>query len=55
MAKKEEKQIFEYGSLHNSAVRLYADKSWYKIKRNGDVVMLTKVGVTSRIKVRLVQ
>ena len=53
--KKEELSIYPFGSLNNAAIRLYAPKEYYKIKRNGDVKMLVKVGITSRIRVRLIQ
>ncbi len=51
--KKNDTQVFEYGSLHNAAVRLKAPREWYTEKKNGDLVMKTKVSVNCRIRVRL--
>lgn len=55
MSSKKEKRILKYGSLNNAAVRLFADRAWYRLKKNGDIEMLVKVGITSRIRVRLIE
>lgn len=53
--KKKHIQLFPYGSLYNAAVRLNAPREWYVEKRNGDIVMKVKVGVSTRIRVRPVE